>query len=163
MKYKRTDIKDTDADFPLKLVEKKVPFNKDGEQVMYHLRPRKMGVIEFEDLAKRYIRCLGINEHLAVALSSMISEGLCEFLKTGHAVNIGKVGTLKPVVKCKAQLNPHDCSVDDVKSIKLQFFPCKPINEVLGNMALRVENRKEFLQRWDGEHKAKRKKKDIEP
>lgn len=157
MKYKKTDYKGNHTTFPLKIVEKKVPFNKEGERVMYQLRPVAQGVIEFEDVARKYIKHLGINEHLAVALSSMISEGICKWLDLGHAVNIGKVGTLKPVIKCKAHLDPHDCTVEDVKSIKLQFFPCKPINDTLESIALRVKNRKEFLQRW--EEKQKRKKK----
>lgn len=157
MKYKKTDYKGNHSTFAVKIVEKKVPFNKEGERVMYHLRPMKQGVIEFEDLARKYIKHLGINEYLAVALSSMISEGMCKWLELGHAVNIGRVGTLKPVFNCKAHLNPHDCSVDDVQSVKLQFYPCKPINDVLGNVALRVKNRKEFLQRWDEKQKRKKK------
>lgn len=157
MKYKKTDIKGNSSTFPLKIVEKKVPFNKEGERVMYHLRPMKQGVIEFEDLARKYIKHLGINEHLAVALSSMIGEGMCKWLDTGHAVNIGNVGTIKPVINCKAQLNPHDCSVEDVKSIKYQFYPCKQLNRVLEKMAMRVKNRKEFLQRWDEKQKRKKK------
>ena len=157
MKYKKTDFKGKTTTFPLKIVEKKVPFNKEGERIMYQLRPMKQGVIEFEDLARKYIKHLGINEHIAVALSSMISEAMCKWLDSGHAVNIGEVGTLKPVIKCKAHLNPHDCTVDDVQSVKLQFYPCKPLNDVLGNVALRVKNRKEFLQRWDEKQKRKGK------
>lgn len=157
MKYKKTDYKGNHSTFPLKIVEKKVPFNKEGERLMYHLRPMKQGVIEFEDLARKYIKHLGINEHIAVALTSMISEGMCKWLDMGHAVNIGDVGTIKPVINCKAHLNPHDCSVDDVKSIKLQFYPCKPLNKVLEKVALRVKNRKEFLRWW--EEKRNRKKK----
>ena len=156
MKYKKSDTKGDSSTFPLKIAEKKVPFNKEGERVMYQLRPVRQSVIEFEDLARKYIKFLGINEHIAVALSSMIGEGMCKWLDKGHAVNIGGVGTLKPVINCKAHLNPHDCTVDDVKSVKLQFYPCKPLNDVLGRVALRVKNRKEFLQRWD--EKQKRKK-----
>lgn len=156
MKYRKTDFKGERTTFPLKIREKKVAFNKEGERLMYHLQPMKQGVVEFEDLAREYIKHLGINEYMAVALSGMMSEGICYWLKSGHAVNIGNVGTLKPVINCKAHLDPHGCSVDDVKSVKLQFYPCKPLNDTLGKVALRVENRKEFLQRWD--EKQKRKK-----
>ena len=157
MKYKNSDSKRERTTFPLKIREKKVAFNKEGKRLMYHLHPIKQGVIEFEDLARRYIKHLGINEYMAVALSGMISEGICYWLKSGHAVNIGNVGTLKPVINCKAHLDPHECSVDDVQSVKLQFYPCKPINDTLKKVALRVENRKEFLQKWKEAQNRKKK------
>ena len=156
MKYKKTDYKGNSTHFMLKIAEKKVPFNKEGEQEMYYLRPTGAGVKSFESLARGYIRHLGINEYLATALAAMISKGICFWIDSGYAVNIEKVGTLKPVINCKAHLDPRECSVEDVKSVKMQFYPCKEINRTLEKIAFRVKNRKEFVQRW--QEKQKRKK-----
>lgn len=155
MKYNKNDYKGNSTHFLVKIAEKKVPFNKEGERLMYHLRPTGAGIKDFEDLARGYIRHLGINEYMAEALAGMISEGICHWLDSGYGVNIAKVGTLKPVLKCKAHFDPHDCSVEDVKSINIRFYPCKEINDTLEKISLRVRGRKEFLQNW----KEKRRRK----
>lgn len=140
--------------FALKIVEKKVPFNEADRQVMYLLKPVKQSVIEFDDIAHHAIRLMGINEHMTKAMTAMMSDAITRWITTGHAVNIANVGTLKPVVNCKAQTDPALCTVDDLYKLKLQFYPCKEMTDALHTVAFRVKNRKEMVERFQ----AKRKK-----
>lgn len=153
MKYDKGAYRGEKTPFTLKVIKKKVPFNEEGKRDMYCLRPAYNKVKEFKDLARDYIRLMGVNEHMAVAFSSMLCDGICHLIDTGYAVNIGDVGTLKPVVNSKAHVNPSDCSVDDVKRIKLQFFPCKKLNKTLGSVALRINNKREMVEKWKNERK----------
>lgn len=153
MKYNKQTVKYDKSPFPLKIVKKKVPFNKKGEQEMYCLRAACNRVKTFEELAREFIRYKGFNEHQAQAMVSVLNEGICHWIESGYAVNIGDAGTLKPVVNSKAHLDPHDCKVEDIRSIKLQFFPGKYVNKTLEGVSLRVTNRKRFLEKWEQQQK----------
>ena len=155
MKYNRQTVKYNKTPFPLKIVKKKVPFNKKGEQEMYCLRAACNRVKTFEELAREFIRYKGFNEHQAEAMVGVLNEGICQWIESGYAVSIGDAGTLKPVVNSKAHLDPHDCSVDDIRSIKLQFYPGKKVNDTLESVALRVTNRKPFIAAWEAKQKKK--------
>ena len=155
MKYNKQTVKYNKTPFPLKIVKKKVPFNKKGEQEMYCLRASCNQVKTFEELAHHYIRHCGFNEHQAKAMVGVLNEGICQWIASGYAVSIGDAGTLKPVVNSKAHLDPHDCSVDDIRSIKIQFYPGKKVNDTLESVALRVTNRKPFIAAWEAKQKKK--------
>lgn len=132
----------------LKLVEKKVPFNEKGKDVMYHLAIHKQGVIDFQTLARHTIEKMGVNRYMAEAMTGMMFEAMTTWLRTGHAVNIANVGTLRPVVNCKAHTNPADCSVDDLYKLKLRFYPCKDLMKQMSRSPLRVRNRAEMIARY---------------
>ena len=149
MKYDKSRSHGNKTPYVLKIVEKKVPFNEEGKQEVYCLRPAYNKVMDFKDIAKHYVSKCGLNDRVAELAVTLIVEGICRWIESGYAVNLPNIGTLKPVVNSKSHLNPHECSTGDVTSIKIQFYPCKDINRTLAGVALRVKNRKEFLQRWD--------------
>lgn len=157
MKYNKNTTKGSKTPFVMKIIKKKVPFNKEGEREMYCLRPSIQKVKRFEDVARGYVAKCGLNDRVAELAVALIGEGLLGWLQTGYAVNIPNIGTLKPVINSRAHLDPHECSINDVKSIKIQFFPCKEMNKTLESVALRISNHKEMERQWDEVQKRKKK------
>ena len=133
--------------FDLKIVEKQVPFNEGDKKVMYHLATDKLQVIDFEKLAKSTIEKLGVNKYLAQAMTGMLSEAILEWMEAGHAVRISNIGTLRPTVKCKAHVDPADCSIDDLQLMKIRFYPSKSIMKPLKQAPLRINNRQEMIEK----------------
>ncbi len=138
------------AELSLEIVRQPVPFKEEG--VMYSLRVNKQSVISFDKLAHREMEARGIRPALARMVAQELGDALRSWLSAGHAVNIEGVGTLRPVVNSKAQVRPHDCSVDDIRVAKLRFYPSLEMKKMFRGAHYHVNNRTEFLAKWEREH-----------
>ncbi len=138
------------AELSLEIVRQPVPFKE--EEVMYSLRVNKQSVISFDKLAYREMEMRGVRPALARMVAEEMGDALRSWLSAGHAVNIAGVGTLRPVVNSKAHVRPHDCTVDDVKLAKLRFYPSSEMKEMLNKANYRINNRDEFIEKWEREN-----------
>lgn len=139
------------AELSLEIARQPVPFKEEG--VMHSLRVSKQSVISFDKLAFREMEARGVRPALARMVAEELGDALRTWISAGHAVNITGVGTLRPVVNSKAHVNPHDCSVDDVRLAKLRFYPSSEMKEVFRNAHFHIRNREEYLAKWEREQR----------
>lgn len=135
------------AELSLEIARQPVPFKKEG--VMHSLRVSKQSVISFDKLAFREMEARGVRPALARMVAEELGDALRTWISAGHAVNITGVGTLRPVVNSKAHVDPHDCSVDDVRLGKLRFYPSAEMKEMFRDAHYHIRNREEYLAKWE--------------
>ena len=116
---------------------------------MHSLRVSKQSVISFDKLAFREMEARGVRPALARMVAEELGDALRTWISAGHAVNITGVGTLRPVVNSKAHVDPHDCSVDDVRLGKLRFYPSAEMKEMFRDAHYHIRNREEYLAKWE--------------
>lgn len=64
-----------------------------------------------------------ISEHDALAVISVLSALIPEYLKNGHTVHLDKLGIFSMSVKSKGHDSENDVSAESVKSNRIRFLP----------------------------------------
>lgn len=113
----------------------KLNFKKDKPTV-YKIQQVSYSVIETETLIDDVAESSGMNRAMTKAVIEGIVQRACRYIAAGHAVQIGDLGTIKPVFTTKAKETAEELSADNIKSKKIRFYPGARLKQVVKNISI---------------------------
>mgnify|MGYP002712976039 CR=1 FL=1 len=108
--------------------------NSDAEPV-YHLKPIVNNTITMDALAKRISDSCTLTHADVVACLNALNHELLRALLDGDKVDMAWLGTFKVALETQSQTAPEQCSKTDVKKIKVNYQPSKPLKTHLQSQA----------------------------
>lgn len=116
-------------------VEMKLNFSEE-ERTVYKIAQQTIPPVTFKQLVSDVAISCGVNATMTKAVIEGLINRIGHFIELGHAVQIGEFGTLKPTFTAKTQKEAKDLSLDDVKSIKLRYYPGQRFKDILKSMSI---------------------------
>ncbi len=90
--------------------------------------------VSFEEFVKECMRSQGVAQAQVKGIACAMSDRLRHYLTLGHSVQIGGIGTLRPVFNASSAENPDELGSHSVHTVKLRFYPHKEFQETLKRM-----------------------------
>lgn len=90
--------------------------------------------VNFEDFVKECVEAQGVSGAQVKGIVEAMSNRLRSYLMMGHSVQIAGIGTLKPTFNAHSAETPEELSGQSVYKVKVQFYPHKEFQKVLGQM-----------------------------
>lgn len=109
---------------------------KEGKPTMYQIAQLNYGTIDAQSLIDEAARSCSMNKTMMKAALEAIVDCACHYLELGYGVNVGDLGTVKPIFTAKMQETAETLSADNVKAKKIRFYPGTRLKEVVGAMSV---------------------------
>ena len=100
----------------------KLGFKKDKPTV-YKIQQVTYGVVDTETLIDDVAEACGLNRAMTKAALEGIVSRVCRFVGMGHAVQLGELGTVKPIFTAKTKQTAEELGADNVRNKKIRFYP----------------------------------------
>ncbi|MBQ6965405.1 MAG: hypothetical protein IJP82_06915 [Bacteroidaceae bacterium] len=90
--------------------------------------------VSFEDFVKECMMSQGVAQAQVKGIACAMSDRLRHYLSLGHSVQIGGIGTLRPVFNATSAESAEQLSAKCIHSVKVRFYPHKEFQETLKKM-----------------------------
>lgn len=113
----------------------KLNFKKEKPTV-YKIQQVHYSVVDTDTLVDDVAESCGLNRAMTkAALEGLVSRA-CRFVGMGHAVQLGELGTVKPIFTTKTQETAEELSADNVRNKKIRFYPGSRLQKVVKNISI---------------------------
>lgn len=113
----------------------KLNFKKDKPTV-YKIQQVNYSVVDTTTLVDDVAESCGLNKAMTKAVLEAIVQRACRYVGMGHAVQLGDLGTVKPVFTAKTQETAEDLGAENVTSKKVRFYPGKRLKSVVKGISI---------------------------
>lgn len=120
-------------------VEKVLHYKKE-KPVVYQIVQQTLPAVDFKQLTEEVATSCGVNAPMTKAVIEALINRMNHFMELGHAVKLGELGTFKPVFNSKTQLAVDELSTNDVKRVKIRFYPGGRFKNMLSKLGIRELN-----------------------
>ena len=107
-----------------------------ADKNMVVARPFYTGRHTLEQLASDIAYASTLSKGDVTAVLSAFSKVASTYLENGHPVSLGRMGVLRPSVKCKAVEEQEQVSADFIERVKIIFSPSNEMKDALKTMPL---------------------------
>jgi predicted histone-like DNA-binding protein len=90
--------------------------------------------VKFENFVKECVEAQGVSGAQVKGIVEAMSNRLRSYLMLGHSVQLAGIGTLKPTFNAHSADTPEELGSGSVYKVKVQFYPHKEFQEMLGKM-----------------------------
>lgn len=90
--------------------------------------------VSFEDFVKECMMSQGVAQAQVKGIACAMSDRLRHYLSLGHSVQIGGIGTLRPVFNATSAESAEQLSAKCIHSVKVRFYPHKEFQDTLKKM-----------------------------
>lgn len=87
--------------------------------------------VHFGEIVRAVAKRTSMSEHDTLAVISVLSVLIPEYLKNGHTVHLGDLGVFRMGVNSKGQEKQEDVSAESIKSKKIRFLPGIPMKKAI--------------------------------
>ena len=113
----------------------KLNFKKEKPTV-YKIQQVHYSVVDTDTVVDDVAESCGLNRAMTkAALEGLVSRA-CRFVGMGHAVQLGELGTVKPIFTAKTQETAEELSADNVRNKKIRFYPGSRLQKVVKNISI---------------------------
>lgn len=109
---------------------------KEGKPTVYKIAQTTQDPIKYKALLEEVSRSCGLNRAMTMAAVESLKDCIAHYIELGFPVQMGDFGTFKPVFTAKTQKTVEELGADNVKAIKLRFYPGEVFKNVLGGMSV---------------------------
>lgn len=113
----------------------KLSFKKDKPTV-YKIQQVNYSVVDTATLVDDVAESCGLNKAMTKAVLEAIVQRACRYVGMGHAVQLGELGTVKPVFTAKTKATAEELSADNIRTKKVRFFPGQRLRDVVKNLSV---------------------------
>ncbi|MBQ8501983.1 MAG: hypothetical protein IJ494_06780 [Bacteroides sp.] len=114
----------------------KVLHYKDGKPTVYQIAQQTIPPVTFNQLVEEVAMACGVNATMTKAVTEGIINRMSHFMELGHAVQFGEFGTFKPTFTAKTQDSVEKVSLNDVKRVKIRFYPGQRFKNMLSGLSI---------------------------
>lgn len=87
--------------------------------------------VELKQVATSVSKRTSISEHDTLAVISVLSELIPEYLINGHSVHLDKLGVFRLSINSTGHENEEDVSSESIKSTKIRFLPAVDMKKAI--------------------------------
>jgi predicted histone-like DNA-binding protein len=109
---------------------------KKEKPTVYRIQQVNYGVMDTKTLVDDVAESCGLNRAITKAVLEALVQRTCRYIGMGHAVQLGDLGTIKPVFNAKTQKTVEELSADNIRTKKVRFFPGMRLREVVKNISI---------------------------
>ena len=121
----------------VKFTKSKMTLNfKKEKPTVYRIQQVNYGVMDTKTLVDDVAESCGLNSAITKAVLEALVQRTCRYIGMGHAVQLGDLGTIKPVFNAKTQKTVEELSADNIRTKKVRFFPGMRLREVVKNISI---------------------------
>lgn len=113
----------------------KLNFKKEKPTV-YKIQQVNYSVVDTKELIEDVAESCGLNKAMTKAVIEGIVQRACRFISMGHAVQIGELGTVKPVFTTKTKETAEELGADNVITKKVRFYSGKRLKDVVKGISV---------------------------
>lgn len=113
----------------------KLNFKKEKPTV-YKIQQVHYSVVDTDTLVDDVAESCGLNRAMTKAVLEGLVSRACRFVGMGHAVQLGELGTVKPIFTAKTQETAEELSADNVRNKKIRFYPGSRLQKVVKNISI---------------------------
>lgn len=125
-------------------------FKKD-KPTTYKLSQVKEQVVSYGTLCRNVSANTGIRRGEVEDVLESIAQQAVQMMEMGHAVQLGLLGTLKPVIQAKCADSKEELNVsDNIVRLKVRFYPGEIFRNLLAEMEIETESDEEDVPSSDG-------------
>lgn len=113
----------------------KLNFKKEKPTV-YKIQQVNYGVVNTATLVDDVAESCGLNKAMTKAVLEALVQRACRYVGMGHAVQLGDLGTVKPVFTAKTKETAEELGAENVTSKKVRFYPGKRLKSVVKGISI---------------------------
>lgn len=110
-------------------------FKKDKPTV-YKIQQVNYSVVDTATLVDDVAESCGLNKAMTKAVLEAIVQRACRYVGMGHAVQLGELGTVKPVFTAKTKATAEELGAENIRTKKVRFFPGQRLRDVVKNISV---------------------------
>lgn len=109
---------------------------KEDKPTAYKMAAVRQQKVTFEKLLDEVSNSCGVNRSQTKAVIEALIDRMTMFMDYGMGVKLGEFGTFQPGITSKAKKTEDEVSSDDVKRVKIRFYPGKRFRNMLAQISL---------------------------
>lgn len=114
---------------------------KKEKPTTYKLSQVKEQVVPYSTLCRNVSANTGIRRGEVEDVLESIAQQAVQMMEMGHAVQLGLLGTLKPVIQAKCAETKDELNVsDNIVRLKVRFYPGEIFRNLLSEMEIETES-----------------------
>ena len=120
------------------IVEKraiKLSYKKE-KPIVYTMAAVRQQSVSYEKLLDEVSNSCGVNRAQSKAVIEALIDRMTMFMDYGMGVKLGDFGTFKPTLQCKAKETEDELTSNDVKRLKIRYYPGKRFKNMLAQMSV---------------------------
>ena len=102
----------------------------------YKLATVRHQKVTYEKLLDEVSNSCGVNRSQSKAVVDALVDRMCMFMDFGMPVQLGEFGTFKPTIQSKAKESEDELTTNDVKRLKILYYPGKRFKKMLANLSV---------------------------
>ena len=107
----------------------------------YYLTAKHRTPITRREVIDTISKRTGMSKFDANLVISALAEIVPEYLKNGHNVHLGDMGTLSLNISSSKSEKPEEATVDTIKSAKIRFLPSSIMKDGIRNVDFIIINK----------------------
>lgn len=121
----------------VQFVKSKMTLNfKKEKPTVYKIQQVNYGVVDTQTLIDDVAEACGLNRAMTKAALEGIVSRVCRFVGMGHAVQLGELGTVKPIFTAKTKQTAEELGADNVRNKKIRFYPGARLQQVVKGISI---------------------------
>ncbi len=109
---------------------------REDKPTMYKMAAVRQQNVSYEKLLDEVSNSCGVNRSQSKAVVEALIDRMTMFMDYGMGVQLGDFGTFKTTLQCKAKKTEEELSADDVKRLKIRYYPGKRFKNMLSQMSV---------------------------
>lgn len=114
---------------------------KKEKPTAYKLSQVKEQVVPYKTICRNVSANTGIRRGEVEDVLESLAQQAVQMMEMGHAVQLGLLGTLKPVIQSKCAESMDELNVsDNIRRLKVRFYPSEIFRNLLADMEIETES-----------------------
>ena len=109
---------------------------KEDKPTVYKMSATRQQKVTYEKLLDEVSNSCGVNRSQSKAVIEALIDRMTMFMDYGMGVQLGEFGTFQPGILSKSKKTEDEVSSDDVKRVKIRYYPGKRFKHMLANISI---------------------------
>lgn len=109
---------------------------KEDKPTVYKMAAVRQQKVTYDKLLTEVSNSCGVNRSQSKAVIEALIDRMTMFMDFGMGVQLGEFGTFQPTINSKVKETEDEVSSDDVKRVKIRFYPGKRFKNMLAQMSV---------------------------
>lgn len=109
---------------------------KEDKPTVYKMAAVRQQKVTYDKLLTEVSNSCGVNRSQSKAVIEALIDRMTMFMDFGMGVQLGEFGTFQPTINSKVKETEDEVSSDDVKRLKIRYYPGKRFKNMLAQMSV---------------------------
>ena len=109
---------------------------KEDKPTAYKMAAVRQQKVTYDKLLDEVSNSCGVNRSQSKAVVEALIDRMTMFMDYGMGVQLGDFGTFQPGIVSKAKMTEEEVSSDDIRRLKIRYYPGKRFKNMLAQMSV---------------------------